>query len=111
MDLSDAQVHHFRTFGYLALPRLFAPDEIAWVIEEFETAIQSLGGGDRHDERAGIRYGGRAGLLLQLRVGRFQAGLPAGDLGGAGGGEAEGLRLLGGDLPGEALGAGGEAVL
>src|SRR5207248_10085781 len=45
MELSDLQVHHFRTFGYLALPRLFAPDEIAWVIEEFETAIRTVGGG------------------------------------------------------------------
>ena len=58
MDLSDAQVHHFRTFGYLALPRLFAPDEIAWVIEEFETAIQSVGGGDHHDGTQRTMFGG-----------------------------------------------------
>src|SRR2546421_508555 len=55
MELSEQQVHHFRTFGYLALPRLFEPDEIAWVIEEFEIAIRTVGGGDRQDPEHMLR--------------------------------------------------------
>ena len=58
MVLSDAQLNHFRTFGYLGFPRLFAPNEIAWIIEEFETAIQSVGGGDQHDGSRRTMFGG-----------------------------------------------------
>jgi hypothetical protein len=58
MELTEQQVHHFRTFGYLALPRLLAPDETAWVIEEFETAIRTVGGGDRHDGTRRTMFGG-----------------------------------------------------
>ena len=58
MELSEQQLHHFRTFGCLALPRLFEPDEIAWVIEEFEIAIRTVGGGDRHDGTKRTMFGG-----------------------------------------------------
>lgn len=51
MELSDAQFNHFRTFGYLAFPGLFAPEEITWITEEFETAIQKVGG-EKHNGSA-----------------------------------------------------------
>ena len=84
MELSDPQVHHFRTFGYLALPRLFAPDEIARVIEEFEIAIRSAGGGDHHDGTKRTMFGGpieRTPKLCKLLDDHRIVGLLSGLLG------------------------------
>jgi hypothetical protein len=58
MKLTEAQVRFFRTFGYLGLPGLFRSEEAAWITEEFETAIQAVGGGDRHDGTARTMFGG-----------------------------------------------------
>jgi hypothetical protein len=58
MELTEQQVRFFNTFGYLAFPRLFAPDEIGWITDEFETAIQTVGGGDKHDGTARTMFGG-----------------------------------------------------
>lgn len=49
MALTAQQARFFETFGYLAFPGLFAPEEIAWITEEFEFAIQNFGGGKEHD--------------------------------------------------------------
>jgi hypothetical protein len=58
MQLTEAHIRHFHTFGYLALPALFAPEEIAWITAEFETAIQTYGGGSKHDGSARTMFGG-----------------------------------------------------
>ena len=58
MQLTDQQIGHFRTFGYLAFPALFSSEEIASITEEFETAIQTVGGGDKHDGSARTMFGG-----------------------------------------------------
>src|ERR1051326_6274213 len=58
MRLSDPQIRFFKTFGYLGFPGLFTPTEAAWITEEFETAIQTVGGGDRHDGTARTMFGG-----------------------------------------------------
>lgn len=58
MQLTEQQIRHFTTFGYLGFPQLFAPDEVAWIIDEFETAIQRVGGGDTHDGSARTMFGG-----------------------------------------------------
>jgi len=58
MQLTEAQQRHFHTFGYLAFPALFAPEEIAWITAEFETAIQTVGGGRQHDGSARTMFGG-----------------------------------------------------
>jgi hypothetical protein len=34
--LTDEQVAHFQTFGFIALPQLFSPDEMAEIEREFE---------------------------------------------------------------------------
>jgi hypothetical protein len=57
MRLTDAQIHHFRTFGYLMLPQLFSAEEMVWITEEFETAIQTYGGGKQHDGSARTMLG------------------------------------------------------
>ena len=44
MKLTEHQVNFFNTFGYLAIPNLFSPNEIAWITEEFEMTIQEFGG-------------------------------------------------------------------
>lgn len=58
MKLTDAQKRFFQTFGYLGFPKLFSPEEIGWVTDEFETAIQSVGGGEKHDGSARTMFGG-----------------------------------------------------
>ncbi len=58
MQLTEAQVRFFGTFGYLGFPQLFAPEEIAWITEEFETAIQNFGGGKQHDGSNRTMFGG-----------------------------------------------------
>ena len=37
--LTDQQVLHFRTFGFIALPGLFSPDEMAEIEREFEDVL------------------------------------------------------------------------
>lgn len=49
MKLTEQQLRFFHTFGYLHIPKLYAPDEIAWISSEFETALNTFGGGDKHD--------------------------------------------------------------
>lgn len=58
MKLTEAQIRHFYTFGYLTFPALFAPEEIGWITSEFETAIQAVGGGDKHDGSKRTMFGG-----------------------------------------------------
>ena len=38
--LTDQQVRHFRTFGFVALPGLFPPDEMAEIEREFEEVME-----------------------------------------------------------------------
>jgi len=45
MQLSEQQLSFFDTFGYLAFPGLFKPQEISWIIEEFEMVLQTHGDG------------------------------------------------------------------
>ena len=49
MKLTEHQVNFFNTFGYLAIPGMFSPSEVEWIIEEFEISIQEFGGGKDHD--------------------------------------------------------------
>src|SRR5689334_17242012 len=49
MQLTSQQMRFFDTFGYLAFPGLFTTAEIAWITEEFESAIRTVGGGQQHD--------------------------------------------------------------
>jgi hypothetical protein len=57
MEVTEPQLRFFKTFGYLMFPRLFTPEEIEWITEEFETAIQTVGGGDKHDGSARTMFG------------------------------------------------------
>jgi hypothetical protein len=84
MKLTDAQVRFFKTFGYLALPGLFSAEEAGWITREFETAIQAVGGGDRHDGSARTMFGGpieRTEKLCTLLDDPRVAGLLSGLLG------------------------------
>jgi hypothetical protein len=58
MQLNPQQIQHFHAFGYLHLPQLFAAEEMAWITHEFETAIQSVGGGKEHDGSRRTMFGG-----------------------------------------------------
>jgi hypothetical protein len=58
MQLNPQQIRHFHAFGYLHLPQLFAAEEMAWITHEFETAIQSVGGGKEHDGSRRTMFGG-----------------------------------------------------
>ena len=49
MQLSEQQLRFFDTFGYLAFPALFNPQEVSWIIEEFEMVLQTHGDGKNHD--------------------------------------------------------------
>ena len=49
MNLSQGQHNFFETFGYLAFPKLFNGDEIAWIAEEFEQVLDNHGSGRLHD--------------------------------------------------------------
>lgn len=57
MQVTASQKQFFSTFGYLMFPALFSPDEMAWITEEFETAIQAYGGGQKHDGSARTMMG------------------------------------------------------
>lgn len=58
MQLTDQQIRHFRTFGYLKLPAVFSPTEMVWITEEFETAIQVYARGMEHDGSTRTMFGG-----------------------------------------------------
>ena len=49
MQLSEQQLSFFDTFGYLAFPELFNPQEVSWIIAEFEMVLRTHGGGKNHD--------------------------------------------------------------
>src|SRR5271165_116962 len=57
MQLSEEQIRHFSAFGYLGLPKLFSTAEIGWITDEFETAIQTYGGGKEHDGTKRTMFG------------------------------------------------------
>ena len=49
MKLTDQQLNFFQNFGYLMIPQLFSPEEMAWIIEEYENVLQNHAGGNAHD--------------------------------------------------------------
>ena len=49
MQPSEHQLNFFHTFGFLHIPELFSPDEIAWITEEFENVVDTHGSGKGHD--------------------------------------------------------------
>ncbi len=57
MALTEQQVRFFNTFGYLGIKQMFSPDEISWIIKDFEFAIQEYGGGKNHDGSARTMFG------------------------------------------------------
>lgn len=58
MKLTDQQRNFFNTFGYLSISGMFSPDEMAWITDEFETSIQTVGGGRNHDGTKRTMFGG-----------------------------------------------------
>ncbi|HMZ23078.1 MAG TPA: hypothetical protein PLD20_34455, partial [Blastocatellia bacterium] len=58
MQLTQAQVNFFNTFGYLAIRQLFTPDEVAKITAGFEWSIQNRGGGQNHDGSKRTMFGG-----------------------------------------------------
>lgn len=58
MQLTQAQINFFHTFGYLAIPQLFSPAEVAEITEGFEWSIQNRGGGQNHDGSKRTMFGG-----------------------------------------------------
>ena len=49
MYLTEQQLNFFHTFGFIHIPQLFTPDEVAWITEEFEHVLDTYGKGDEHD--------------------------------------------------------------
>ena len=49
MHLTEQQFNFFHTFGFIHIPQLFAPDEVAWITEEFQHVLDTYGKGDAHD--------------------------------------------------------------
>ena len=49
MYLTEQQLNFFHTFGFIHIPQLFTPDEVAWITEEFEHVLNTYGRGDQHD--------------------------------------------------------------
>ena len=49
MYLTEQQLNFFHTFGFVHVPQLFNPDEVAWITEEFEHVLNTYGKGDGHD--------------------------------------------------------------
>ncbi|MCZ6680946.1 MAG: phytanoyl-CoA dioxygenase family protein [Candidatus Poribacteria bacterium] len=49
MYLNEQQLNFFHTFGFLHVPELFGPEEIAWITEEFNNVLQTYGSGKAHD--------------------------------------------------------------
>jgi len=58
MTLTTQQIAFFNHFGYLGVPGFFTPEEIAWITEEFEWAINNHGGGRNHDGSRRTMFGG-----------------------------------------------------
>ena len=58
MKLTKQQLNFFHTFGYLACPAVFSPNEIAWITEEFECSLQEFGGGKNHGGSSRTMFGG-----------------------------------------------------
>lgn len=53
MQPTEQQLHHFHTFGFLLLPALLQPDEVAWITDEFEQVLQIHGAehdGSKHTQ-------------------------------------------------------------
>jgi hypothetical protein len=67
MRLNDAQIRHFKTFGYLGIPDVFPPEDVAWIIEEFEAAI-ARSGGDKHDGTKRTIFGAPSEQSAKLRT-------------------------------------------
>ena len=91
MELSEAQVRFFHTFGYLQFPQVFTPEEMAWVTEEFEAAIQAHGGRE-HDGTRRTMFGApcewsprMCGLLDDPRILGLLGGILGEDFNYAGG--------------------------
>lgn len=82
MQLTQQQLNHFDTFGYLALPGLLK-DDIGWITEEFEE-VMAAAAGKEHDgsERTiivpTIDYSERLCMLLDDERGRGAVGCFAG---------------------------------
>src|SRR6185312_1940419 len=55
--ITESQVRFFHTFGYLAFPKAFTPEEVSWITEDFEYAIQTYGNGKNHDGTARTMFG------------------------------------------------------
>lgn len=66
MQLTEAQIRRFKMFGYLMFRELFRADEIAEITEEFETAIQTVGGGREHDGSKRTMFGGPIERTVKL---------------------------------------------
>ena len=49
MYLTEQQLNFFHTFGFIHIPQLFTPDEVAWITKEFEHVLDTYGKGDVHD--------------------------------------------------------------
>ena len=58
MQLTEQQIRHFHQFGYLLCRQLFTAEEMAWITDEFETAIQTQGDGKQHDGSTRTMFGG-----------------------------------------------------
>lgn len=58
MQLTQSQINFFNTFGYLAIPQLFSPAEVAQITAGFEWSIQHVGGGKVHDGSKRTMFGG-----------------------------------------------------
>ncbi|MBX3012237.1 MAG: phytanoyl-CoA dioxygenase family protein [Caldilineaceae bacterium] len=58
MQLTQAQVNFFNTFGYLCIRQLFSPSEVAAITKGFEWSIQQRGGGNIHDGSKRTMFGG-----------------------------------------------------
>ena len=47
MQLTEQQLNHFHTFGFLLFPALLCPGEVGWITDEFEQVLQIHGA--QHD--------------------------------------------------------------
>ena len=58
MKLTQQQINHFNTFGYLVIRQLFNSDEMKMISDGFEWSIQNIGGGKEHDGSHRTMFGG-----------------------------------------------------
>ena len=49
MRLTEQQINHFRTFGFLVFRQLFTPDEWKTYCQEFDLGLDALIPGHKHD--------------------------------------------------------------